>query len=124
MTYSFVYRVLWNIDLSESHVLLGLNVRRPDHLAPLFSFVRNEPTEFGGSPRHWNGAQICKLCFYVGVGEASVYLLVELLNDLVRRVLGRTYPLPATGLISRQKLSHGRSIRQSLQTRCSGHRQR
>ena len=43
----FAERELWNISGSQS-ALLRLDVGRPDHLAPLLSFVGDELAEVGG----------------------------------------------------------------------------
>src|SRR5713226_3727395 len=90
---------------------LRLDAGELDYLGPFLDFVHNEPTKFGGRHRHWNGAQIRKLCLHLGVGEPRVDLLVELFNDLVRRVPGGADPLPASSLISGQKISHSRNVR-------------
>jgi hypothetical protein len=43
----FVERNLWNIDVATLGSL-GFDVGRPDHLAPLLGFVRDELAEVGG----------------------------------------------------------------------------
>src|SRR5262249_23945436 len=44
-----VQRELWNIDSGSASV--RLDVGRPDHLAPLLSFVGNELSKVGGRTR-------------------------------------------------------------------------
>ena len=66
-----------------------LDVGRPDHLAPLLGFVGDELSEVGGRARKHRAAQIGEPRLHLGIGEAGIDLLVELLDDLGGRVLGR-----------------------------------
>src|SRR5215471_14558773 len=59
---------------------LRLDVGRPDHLAPLLGFFGNERFEIGRRATEDNPAQIHELCLHFGIGEASIDLLVELVD--------------------------------------------
>ena len=53
-------------------------------------------------------AAAASLCLNGAVGKAGVDLGVELVDDLDRRVLGRTDAEPCAGLVTRQKIANGR----------------
>src|SRR5262249_59376490 len=76
---------LWNIDSGSASV--RLDVEGPDDLAPLFGFVGDELAKVGGREREHVATQVGKPRLHLGIGEASVDLLVELLDDLGRRGL-------------------------------------
>src|SRR6516225_6037314 len=59
-----------------------------------------------------------------GIGEAGVDLLVELVDDLGRGLIGRTNAHPQAGLVARNKLADDRNVRQCVRARCGRHRQR
>src|SRR5215468_4716803 len=58
------------------------------------------------------------------IGEHGVGFLVELLDDVSLRVLGRTETLPPAGLITRHELANRRNIRQRLRARRGGYCER
>src|SRR6202040_802045 len=58
------------------------------HLAPFLGFVGNELAKIGGRARKHRAAQVGKPCPELGIGKASIDLLVELHDDLCRRILG------------------------------------
>src|SRR5262249_23584803 len=60
---------------------LRLDVRRPDYLAPLLGFVSDEFAKVGGREHEWRAPLVDKSRLDLGVGEAGVYLLVELVDD-------------------------------------------
>ena len=66
--------------------LLGLDVGRPDYLAPLLGFLSDELAEVRGRAGKWGFPEIGKPCLHLGIGKASVDLLVELADDLSWRV--------------------------------------
>src|SRR5262249_50480821 len=103
---------------------VGLDVGRPDHLAPLFGFGRNMLSELGWRIGKHDGPQVDKLRFDFRVGERGVGFLVELLDDVPRSVLGRTKTLPPAGLIPRHELANRRNIRQRLRARGGGYCER
>src|SRR5712671_6390874 len=80
-------------DLCDIHSrgdLLRLDVGRPDHLAPLLSFLDNELPEFSRRTGKRNATQVGKARLDVGVGESLVDRLAELDDGLGGRALGRT----------------------------------
>ena len=60
-----------------------------DHLGPLFGFVGDKLAEVRRRACEYRAAEVSDPRFHLGIGEASVDLLVELVDDLGRRVLGR-----------------------------------
>jgi hypothetical protein len=69
--------------------LLKLDIRRPDHPAPLLGFVGDELAEFGRQARKHGAAQVGKPRLDFRIGESRVDLLVESVDNLDGRVLGR-----------------------------------
>ena len=63
-----------------------LDVGRPDHLGPLLGFVDDELAEVGGRAREHRTTRVGKPRLHLGIGEAGIDLLVELVDDLGGRV--------------------------------------
>src|SRR5262249_35885418 len=78
-------RALRNI-LPHPHGSVRLNARELDHLRPFLGFVGDELAKVGGREREHVATEVEKPCLDLGIGKASVDLLVELLDDLGRRV--------------------------------------
>src|SRR5262245_54575301 len=93
-----------------SRASLRLDVGRPDHLAPLLGLVGNVLAEVGGRHRHWRAAQVEQPGRDLFVGESGVNLVVQLVNDAGRRVLGRDDAEPAGRLVDRNKLTDSRNV--------------
>jgi hypothetical protein len=55
---------------------LRLDVRSPDHLAPLFGFVGDVSAELGGRECEWNVPQVGKARLQLGIHKTSVDLPV------------------------------------------------
>src|SRR5215510_10858346 len=72
-----------------------LDVGRPDHLAPLLSIVGDKLTEVAGRARKDAAAEVGKPRLDIGIGKASIDLLVEFLDDRGRRALRCADALPA-----------------------------
>src|SRR5262245_66224208 len=83
---------LWNVGRGPP--LLRLDVGRSDHLAPLLDLFGDELGEVGGRARKRSATQIGKPRLRFGVGEGRVELLIELIYELRRRILGRTKATP------------------------------
>src|SRR5262245_55987767 len=103
---------------------VGLDVGRPDHLGPLLGLFGDELAEIGGRADKRRASKVGKPRLHLGIGEAGVDLLVELVDDLRRRVLAYCAAIPVARLITRQELTHGRDIRQRVRARRGRHRQR
>jgi hypothetical protein len=65
---------------------VGLDVGRPDHLAPFLSFVGDELPKVSRGAGERCAAQIDKPGLDRGISEGSVDLFVERVNNLSRRV--------------------------------------
>src|SRR5215831_8238400 len=105
----FVERRLWNIDSGSASV--RLDVEGPDDLAPLFAVVSDELAEIGGRANECRAAELGEPRLDFGIGEAGVNGLIELVNNLRRRVLRRTDPKPLARLVTRHEFAQCRNIR-------------
>src|SRR5262249_54515780 len=94
-----------------------LDVEGPDHLAPLFGFLGDQLAEVSGRTRKHRAAEVSEMGLHLRVVESRVDLLVELLDDLGRRVLGYADAIPVAGLITRYEFRDGWNIRQRLRPR-------
>jgi hypothetical protein len=65
----------------------------------------------GGRAKKRRATQFGKPRLDLGISEDGVDLLVELVNDLSLRVLGRADALPAARFLARYKLSQGGDVR-------------
>src|SRR6516162_4161373 len=72
----------------EILVSVRLDACELDHLAPLLGFVCDELAKVGGRACKHRRAEVSNARLHLGIGEARVDLLVELVNDLGGRVLG------------------------------------
>src|SRR5262249_34856260 len=93
-----------------------------DHFGPLLGFLGDEPAKVCGQARKRRAAQAGKLRLELGVGEARVNFLVELVNNLRRCGLGRADAIPLARLEARQEFSHSWDARQRLRARCARYR--
>src|ERR1700730_14635474 len=73
-------------------VSLRLDAGKLYHLAPFFGFVGDQLAELSRHPRQRRAADIGEARPHLGVGESRVDLPVERVDDLGRRVPGRTDP--------------------------------
>src|SRR5215472_6269704 len=101
-----------------------LDARELDHLTPFLGIVSDKPAKVGGRHRHRRAAQVEQPGLHLWIDESAVGFLVELLDDVSWRVLGRTDAVPTARLVARHKLSHGRDVRQRLQARRGGYSER
>src|SRR4029077_6185948 len=107
-----VMRVTGIVEYEKSRlVLVGFDVGRSDHLAPLVCFLGNELAEVGGRAGKHGAARIGNPRPHLGIGEAGVDLDVELVDDLERRVLGRAQAIKSARLVARHEFAHGRNAR-------------
>src|SRR5450755_679530 len=93
-------------------------------LRPLFGLFCDEFFEVGRRDGKYRNAELGKLPFQLEISQAGIDFTIEPVDDLPRSVPRCTDTVPATSLISRNKLTHGRNIRQRRGARCRGHRQR
>src|SRR5262249_26330385 len=77
-----------------------------------------------GEPRQRDAAEIDNPRLHLGVGDAGIDLLVELVDDLDRRVPGCADAKPAASLVARYEFGDGRDVPQRIQAPLGGHRQR
>src|SRR5262249_3070306 len=92
-------------------------VGRADDFAPLLGFVGNELPKVGGRERKHVATEVGKPRLHLGLGKASVDLLVELADDLSRCASRHADTVPNAGLIARQELTNGRDVRQRVGVR-------
>ena len=90
---------------------LRLDVEGPDDVAPLLRFVGDELAEIGWRPLKDRCAQGGKSRLDLGISEGGIDFLVELVDDLGRRVLGNADTVPAAGLVVRHKFAQGWNVR-------------
>src|SRR5262249_40934436 len=91
-----------------------LDVEGPDDVAPLLSFVGDELAKVGGREHEHVATQVGKPRLDLRIGEASVDLSVELVDDLGRRGLRCAGAVPTARLVTWHELSHGRDVGQRV----------
>src|SRR5215813_2117705 len=94
----FAYRALWNIDSGSASV--RLDVEGPDDVAQVGRRTLKDCYAQGAKSR-----------LDLGISEGGIDLLVELVDDLGRRVLGNADTMPAAGLEVRHKFAQGWNVR-------------
>ena len=83
-------------------------------LCPLLGFLGDELAKVCGRDDKRRAPKVGKPCLHLGIGEARVDLLVELVDDVRRRVLGYADAIPVARLVARHELTHGRDVRQRV----------
>jgi hypothetical protein len=73
---------------------IWLSARELDDLGPLLGFISDELAELGRRAWKHRAAQVGKPDLYVWIGRCRVDILVESVDDLDRRVLGRANAIP------------------------------
>src|SRR5215813_11123748 len=91
-----------------------LDVRGPDHLAPLLGVVDNELAKLGGRGCIGLQAQIDEPRLELRAGERLIHQLIEDGDDLRRRVRRRADSLPTARLVARHKFADRWNVRQYL----------
>src|SRR5262245_66034755 len=69
---------------------IRLDARELDYRGPFLGFVSDKPAKVGGRHRHRRAAQVEQPGLHLWIDESAVGFLVELLDDVSWRVLGRT----------------------------------
>ena len=82
---AFAERNLWNVG---PLLLFRLDVGSPNQLAPFLNFFGNEDPKLGRRAGKNHAAEVGELSLQLGIGEASIDFLVELIDDLTRRFRG------------------------------------
>src|SRR5215472_3373591 len=89
-----------------------LDVECPDDVAPFLRFVGDELAELAGREREHVATEIGKPRLQLGVGQGRIDFLIELVDDLRRRVPGRADAEPTARLVARHKITYGREVSQ------------
>ena len=88
------WTLAWEIDGGSAS--LRLDVEGPDEVAPLLRFVGDKLAKISRRKRERVATQIGKPRLVLWIGEGSVDLLVELVDDLGGRGLPTPYQLLAS----------------------------
>src|SRR6266581_2836423 len=88
---------------------LRFNAGCPNYLRPLFLVIYDEFPEIGRRAGKHRAAKIGKPRLHLGIGERRIDFLVELVDDLGRRVLGREEAKPSARLIARNEFADSRN---------------
>src|SRR5437870_4376046 len=103
---------------------LKLDIGRPDQFGPFLGEINdvfaelhtgtceNRIAELGNAPRD------------PGISKTGIYFLVELLDNLGRRIPRSADSVPPTCIIARHELGNAWNIWQCFCSRCAGHRKR
>src|SRR5262245_3800255 len=105
----FAERALRNIR-PGSRGSLRLHARELDHLGPLLGFLRNEFPEIGGRAWKHSATKVGKARLDFGIVESRVDLLIELVNNLGRRVPGNANAIPRCRLAARFNADYAPAI--------------
>src|SRR6266478_3942240 len=120
-TCAFAERAVWNIRNSEA-VSLRLAAGELDHLGPFFGLVGDELAEIGRRAGKRHCPEVRKPRLQHGIGEASIDLPIEPLDDCEGRILRHAEPEIAARLIARNEFVYGRNVRQRFRTRQRAYR--
>src|SRR5262249_34838136 len=99
---------------------LRLYICGPGHFSPLFCVVSDELSEVGRRAWKCSATQFGEARLHIGVCEGRVDLVVELVDDFSRRVLGRADAKPNARLVPWHKFVYGRDVRQCVRARRGG----
>src|SRR5215467_12788670 len=98
------------LTLSGPAWSIWFRARELDHLGPLFGFLADELAEVGGRARKHRAAEVGKPRFNLGISEARIDLIIELLDNLDGRVPGCANAKPLARLIAGHEVTHGRNF--------------
>jgi hypothetical protein len=114
----------FGMSARRAPVSLRLDVGRPDQTAPLLGFVSDELAELRWRTRKHRRAKISKLRFHLGIGEGSIDLSIQLVDDFGGRILGRSHAVQNARLVPRDEFVNGRQVGQCrlacLSSDCKG----
>src|SRR5262245_17296305 len=100
---------------------LRLDVGRPDHLAPFFSFVRDELSEIGRRARHPRDSEIVEPRLDLRIVERTLDFAVEPADKLRGCPPGGAKADPSDCFVAGHGFTNGRDFRQYLQSCRGGH---
>src|SRR5262249_7121475 len=92
-----------------------------DYLSPPLGLVSDELSEVGRRAWKCSATQFGEARLHIGVCEGRVDLVVELVDDFSRRVLGRADAEPNARLVPWHKFVYGRDVRQCVRARRGGY---
>src|SRR5262245_31965667 len=114
-------------DLPDMRATVGfpasfrLDAGRLDYFGPFLGFVSDELAEVGGRARQRRTTHIDEPRLHFGIGEASIDLVVEFLDDLGRRGLWCADAEPGARLETRHKFVYGREVVQRIRATRGGY---
>src|SRR5262245_30662315 len=103
---------------------LRLDAGELHDLRPFLGFLSDELGKVGGRAPKRHAAQLGKSCLQLRIGEAGVDFLVELVDDLGRRVSRSAEAAPEACFEAWEKIADGGDIWQKVRARCARHRKR
>src|SRR5262249_35144443 len=101
-------------EYSVARRSLGLCAGELDYFAPLLGIVSDELAEVGDRAGKCHAPKVGKPRLQLGISEPRIDLVIEFINDLGRRVFGRTEANPLARLETRHEIANGRDIRECL----------
>src|SRR5262249_12386948 len=104
--------------------LLRLEPGKLDHLAPLLGLLHEQLAIVGWRKRKRRVAEVGNPRSDPGIGKARADLLIELVDDLWRRIARRAEPLRPACLVARHEFSNRWELRQHRDARCGRHAER
>src|SRR5262245_23469272 len=102
------------MEYSVARRSLGLCARELDYFAPFLGIVSDELAEVGDRAGKYHAPNVGEPRLQLGISEPRIDLAIELINDLGRRVFGRTEANPLARLETRHEIAHSGDIRQCL----------
>src|SRR5262245_56330024 len=100
---------------------VGLDVGRADHLAPFFSFVRDELSEIGRRTRYPGDSEIGEPRLDLGIVERTLDFAVEPADKLRGCPPGGAEADPSDCFVAGYGFPNGRNLRQYVQPCRGGH---
>src|SRR5262245_11750398 len=102
------------MEYSVARRSLGLCAGELDYFAPLLGIISDELAEVRGRAGKYHAPKVGKPRLQLGISKPRIDLAIELINDLGRRVFGRTEANPLARLATRHEIANGRAIRECL----------
>src|SRR4029450_1591988 len=93
-----------------------------DHSSPFLGLLGEVLSEFGGRSNKGKGAQLRKSGLQLCIGEASIDLPVQLIDNLGARVSWSANTIPGARLVTRQEIAHDGGVWQGTRGSRPGRR--